>query len=137
MAAKIAYRINHPVSAQAFVALLARTTLGARRPLENRVCVENMLKHANLTVTAWQGERLVGIARCLTDFHYCCYVSDLAVDEACQHQGIGRALLDAVEAQLTPPAKIILLAAPQAVDYYQKIGFVAVDTGRVRAVQPV
>src|SRR5262249_36601445 len=59
---------------------------GLVRPIDDRGRVERMLAHANLIVTARQDGRLVGLARSLTDFCFCCYLSDLAVDRACQGQ---------------------------------------------------
>ena len=88
-----------------------------------------MLAHANLTVTAWDGETLVGVARALTDFSWCCYLSDLAVDKAYQHQGIGRELIARVRAEAGEDANFLLLSAPEAMDYYPKIGLGAVTNG--------
>lgn len=82
-----------------------------------------MLHHANVLATAWSGPQLIGVARGLTDFAYCCYLSDLAVDKLHQNQGIGRELMEMVRQQLQPACKIILLAAPAATEYYCKIGF--------------
>jgi predicted N-acetyltransferase YhbS len=85
--------------------------------------IKAMLKHTNLLCTAWDGGKLVGIARSLTDFEYCCYLSDLGVDEAYQKQGIGRELIRLTQTKLGSGAKIILLAAPKAHEYYSRIGF--------------
>ena len=84
-----------------------------------------MLQHANLLCTAWDGEKLVGLARSVTDFEYCCYLSDLAVDEKYQKQGIGKQLIELTRSRLGRKAKIILLSAPKAEAYYPKIGFSA------------
>ncbi|MDR1529453.1 MAG: GNAT family N-acetyltransferase [Burkholderiales bacterium] len=119
----IIFHTDTIISVDQFITLLRQTTLGERRPLSDPARIEKMLRQANLTVSAWDGERLIGIARCLTDFDYCCYISDLAVSETYQRQGIGKALIALVQKQLHPEAKIILLAAPQAYDYYGKIGF--------------
>ncbi len=108
-----------------FVDLLRRSTLAERRPVDDVKCIEAMLQHANLLCTAWHGEKLVGVARSVTDFEYCCYLSDLAVDEAYQKQGIGRELIRLTQSRLGKRAKIILLAAPKAEGYYPKIGFEA------------
>ncbi len=59
----------------------------------------------------------------MTDFHYCCYLSDLAVDTAYQRQGIGARLIELTRLELKPQAKIILLAAPAATEYYPRLGF--------------
>jgi len=119
----IQYSDSRPISAPEFIDLLRRSTLAERRPVENLKCLEAMLRHANLLCTAWDGDRLVGVARSLTDFEYCCYLSDLAVDEAYQKLGIGRQLIVRTQAKLGAQAKIILLAAPKAEAYYPRIGF--------------
>ncbi|QMT39627.1 GNAT family N-acetyltransferase [Neisseria shayeganii] len=118
----IDYRINAPVSAEQFAGLLSRCSLGGRRPTDLAV-LRNMLEQADLTVSAWDATELVGIARSLTDFAYCCYLSDLAVADSHQRAGIGRALLDHTAGRLPSGCKIVLLSAPQAVDYYPHIGF--------------
>jgi predicted N-acetyltransferase YhbS len=80
-----------------------------------------MIKHANLIVTAREDGKLVGISRSLTDFSFCTYLSDLAVDKNYQKKGIGKELIRQTKLA-TPTAKLILLAAPKAIDYYPKIG---------------
>ena len=82
-----------------------------------------MRDNANLVVTAWDGDKLVGIARSLTDFGYVTYLADLAVDEAYQRQGIGKRLIEETRARMAPTCKIVLLAAPRANEYYPQIGF--------------
>jgi predicted N-acetyltransferase YhbS len=82
-----------------------------------------MLRHANLLCTAWDADKLVGVARSVTDFAFCCYLSDLAVDEAYQKRGIGRKLIELTRSRLGPKATVILLAAPKAEAYYPRIGF--------------
>jgi GNAT superfamily N-acetyltransferase len=115
---------HHPIDADAFVDLLRRSTLGERRPLDDRETMAAMVEHADLLATAWDpAGKLVGVARSVTDFSYCCYLSELAVDTAVQRAGIGRGLIVATLAALGPRASLILLAAPAAVDYYPRIGF--------------
>lgn len=119
----IQYRVNAPMTTDQFIDVLRRSTLGERRPVDDRACMEAMVKYGNLCVTAWDGDKIVGVARSLTDFHYACYLSDLAVDVAYQRSGIGRRLIDVTQQQLASKCKIRLLAAPAAADYYPKIGF--------------
>ena len=82
-----------------------------------------MAANGNLCVTCWDGETLVGVARSVTDFHYCCYLSDLAVDASCQRQGIGKELIRLTQERLGPRCKLILLSAPDASSYYPHLGF--------------
>lgn len=103
-------------------ALYAGCSLGARRPIDDDARFGAMLAHANLTVTAWDGTQLVGIARSLSDFGFTTYLADLAVRDAYQRRGIGRELIRRTQLA-APQAKIVLLAAPAAVDYYPHIGF--------------
>ncbi len=110
-------------SAAEFIDVLRRSTLGERRPLEDMTCMQQMTAHANLWVTCRADGILVGVARCLTDFGYVCYLADLAVDQNFARRGIGRRLIEETCGRLGPEAKIVLIAAPKAVDYYPHIGF--------------
>ena len=118
----IQYRINAKITPGQLVDILERSGLAERRPVEDAVCIAGMVANGNLTVTAWNGDALVGIARSVTDFYYCCYLSDLAVDRDYQRQGIGRELIARTQAELGQRCTIILLSAPKAVDYYPRIG---------------
>lgn len=119
----IEYKINTPLTTEQFIELLRDSTLAGRRPVDDRECMAGMVNNSNLMVTAWDGERLVGIARSMTDFHYACYLSDLAVHEKYQRCGIGRKLQRLTRDQLGPQCKLILVAAPDANSYYEHIGF--------------
>lgn len=123
MNSDIIYAEDRPLSSQQFIDLLSRSSLGERRPLQDEECIDGMLKHGNLLVTAWHGDRPVGVARSVTDFHYCCYLSDLAVDSAYQKRGIGLELQRQTQRRLGPRCKVILLAAPAAASYYPRIGY--------------
>lgn len=118
----IDYSTTRKPTVSEFAAVLNRSSLGARRPVDDVARMAKMLEHANLICTAWDGALLVGVARSLTDFTYCCYLSDLAVDKAYQRKGIGRSLIALTRDQLHPEAKLILLAAPAARDYYPHLG---------------
>lgn len=117
----ITYQIEKNLTITEFKALLEKSTLAERRPVNEPDRLAKMLEHGNLMVTARNNGQLVGLARSLTDFLYCTYLSDLAVDAAWQKQGIGKELIRQTKLA-TPQAMIILLAAPKAVDYYPKIG---------------
>ncbi|MFA6958156.1 MAG: GNAT family N-acetyltransferase [Thermoanaerobaculia bacterium] len=119
----ITYRIGNDIDLDAFIELYRASTLGERRPIGNRETMAAMLEHGNLTVSAWDGERLVGVSRSLTDFAYVAYLADLAVHAEYQRQGIGIELIARTRAAMGPDSSIILLAAPAAADYYPKIGF--------------
>lgn len=89
--------------------------------------MEGMVANSNLTVSAWDETLLVGIARSVTDFHYACYLSDLAVHEEYQKTGIGKRLQSLTREQLGPRCKLILIAAPGADSYYARFGFTRTD----------
>lgn len=120
---KIDYRDDAPISVEQAIDLYRRSTLAERRPVERPDVFEGMLKNASLVVSAWHGERLVGIARTLTDFAYVAYLADLAVDGDYQRQGIGKRLIEETKRCLWPECMIVLLAAPRANDYYPRLGF--------------
>jgi len=118
----VTYKTNISLDLAVAIELYRASTLGERRPVDDEACMAQMLQHANLTITAWDGDLLVGIARSLTDWCYCCYLSDLAVRTSHQRSGIGKELIHRTQAALGPKATVILLAAPAAVVYYPHIG---------------
>lgn len=118
----IAYTHESDVSADEFRQILISSTLGERRPVDDLDRLNRMLRNANLVITARDGSRLVGISRAVTDFSYCCYLSDLAVDSAYQRQGIGRRLIEETRRHAGDEATLILVAAPAAESYYPSIG---------------
>ena len=91
--------------------------------------LERMLRQADIIVTARDGTRLVGVSRAISDFAYCCYLSDLAVDVAYQRQGIGKRLIDETRKTAGEGATLILVAAPAAETYYPKIGMTPIASG--------
>ena len=119
----IDYRDSASITAEQAIDLYKRSTLGERRPVHNIQTFEAMLNNANLTITAWDGEKLIGISRSLTDFAYVAYLADLAVDQEYQRSGIGKQLIEETKARLGAECMIVLLAAPKANEYYEHIGF--------------
>lgn len=119
----LTFAIENNLGANEFIDILKRSTLAERRPVKERARIETMVKNADLIVTARDGAgRLVGVSRCLTDFSFCCYCSDLAVDAACQGQGIGARLIEESKRAGGDQAHFFLLSAPAAVGFYEKIG---------------
>ncbi|WP_159564592.1 GNAT family N-acetyltransferase [Budvicia diplopodorum] len=119
----IVYKDNAPLNAELMIGLYSKCSLGARRPIDQPQIFEGMIEHSNLIITAWDGEKLVGISRCLTDFNYITYLADLAVDEDYQKQGIGKQLIRETQSRVKDTCRIVLLAAPDANDYYPALGF--------------
>lgn len=117
----ISYNLNDSVSPDE-VAEVFRAS-GIRRPSNDIPRLEKMIANANLIVCARQGGRLVGIARALTDFSYCCYISDLAVDRTYSGKGIGKELLRRVQDAAGEEAMILLLSTSNSESYYPRIGF--------------
>jgi GNAT superfamily N-acetyltransferase len=111
-----------------FIDVLRRSTLAERRPADDPEAIRGMLEHADLIVTARIDGRLVGISRAITDFHYCTYLSDLAVDEAYQRRGIGKELIHRTHEAAGRQTHLILLAAPKARGYYPRIGMTGQDS---------
>jgi predicted N-acetyltransferase YhbS len=117
----ITYAIENNLDVEEFKSVLIRSTLGQRRPVDNHDRMTEMIRNANITITARENGLLIGVARSLSDFAFCTYLSDLAVDEKFQKQGIGKELIRRTKLE-APDAKLILLAAPAAREYYPKIG---------------
>lgn len=117
----LVYRVGNNLDMDVVIELYEASTLGQRRPIQDRERMATMLRNANLVVTAWEGDLLVGIARSVTDFAYCTYLSDLAVRLSHQRQGIGRELIRRTR-EMGGEATVILLSAPAASGYYPRLG---------------
>jgi len=119
----VAYQLEPNLSAQEFIDCLVRSTLAERRPVDNREIILGMLKNADILVSARTGDGLlVGVSRAITDYSYCTYLSDLAVDKAFQGLGIGRELIERTHEAAGHGTMLLLLSAPAAESYYPHIG---------------
>ncbi len=125
----ITYAIEDGLAAEEFVDVLKRSGLAARRPMDKPDVIRAMVENADLVISARDGGgRLVGVARSVTDFAYCCYLSDLAVDRECQRRGIGKELMRRTkEAAGGGKIALLLLSAPDGMDYYRKAGLEKFD----------
>ena len=123
----ITYRHNAPLDVHDIVRVFESS--GIVRPTTDLPRIERMFAAADVVVSAWSGDVLVGVCRALSDFSYCCYLSDLAVAQPFQGQGIGRRLLAELKGAVGDTVSIVLLAAPGAMSYYPKLGFAALDNG--------
>lgn len=119
---EITYHVEPALTAAEFIDVLTRSTLGERRPIDELPRMESMLRHADVIVTARHDGRLVGISRAISDFSFCTYLSDLAVDVAYQRLGIGKELIRRTHQEAGLDTQLILIAAPKAREYYPHIG---------------
>jgi GNAT superfamily N-acetyltransferase len=118
----VTYQIEPGLTPAEFIDVLVRSTLAERRPVGDPDTIRPMLANAGVIVTARVGNLLVGVSRAVTDFAYCTYLSDLAVDGAYQRRGIGRELIRRTHEAAGLNTTLILLAAPKAVAYYPHVG---------------
>ena len=118
----ISFAFEPGLSAEEFQAVLVASTLAERRPTNDLARLDRMLRNADVIATARDGTRLVGVSRAITDFAYSCYLSDVAVDVAYQHRGIGKRLIEETHRAAGDGTTLVLLAAPAAESYYGKIG---------------
>lgn len=123
----IEYRQNYPLASTDIAAVFDAS--GIRRPTNDLGRIERMFANADLVFSAWYEGKLVGVCRALTDFSYCCYLSDLAVDRAFQKHGIGRGLIANVRSAIGEEVALILVSAPEAMAYYPKLGFEKIENG--------
>lgn len=124
---KIEYLHNAPLDAAAVAAVFDSS--GLRRPTDDLARIARMFANANLVISAWHKGQLIGVCRALTDFSYCCYLSDLAVAKEYQHHGIGREMIAQVQAVIGEEVALMLLASPEAMGYYPKLGFEKIENG--------
>ncbi len=127
----LTYKTDVSITVEQFIDVLQRSGLAARRPVGNSARIQIMLDNANLLVTAWNDDKLIGVSRALTDHSYCCYLSDLAVDKAYQGKGIGKQLIEITHEAGGGKTNVslILLSAPDAFSFYERIGLAKIDNG--------
>lgn len=119
----IRYGVEPALTPSEFIDVLRRSTLAERRPVSDLSAISGMLLHADIILTARSVlGQLVGVSRAITDYHYCTYLSDLAVDVDYQRQGIGRELIRRTHETAGLATRLILLSAPTASTYYPHIG---------------
>lgn len=118
---KIDYTIENDLNPEEFLEVLYESTLSERRPVNDRERIVAMVKNSNLIITARENGKLIGVARSVSDYAYATYLSDLAVNIKFQKLGIGKELIRQTKAA-APLAKLILLSAPAAIEFYPKIG---------------
>ncbi|MDQ0229312.1 GNAT family N-acetyltransferase [Metabacillus malikii] len=123
----ITYKLNAPLTAED-VARVYKSS-GIKRPIDDLPRIQRMIEHADITFTAWDEHKLIGIARAITDYSYCCYLSDLAVDKTYQYKGIGKQLVRLLQEEIGEEVALLLLSSPTAMEYYPKIGFDKIDNG--------
>ncbi|WP_160725963.1 GNAT family N-acetyltransferase [Bacillus sp. USDA818B3_A] len=123
----VVLKINAEVKPEELSAVFKQS--GIRRPYEDLPRLQKMIENADILISAWEDEKLVGVARAVTDFSYCCYLSDLAVDKEYQKRGIGRELVRLVQERIGEGVTLLLLASPIAMEYYPRIGFDSVHNG--------
>ena len=123
----IEYKVNAPLATEQIVPVFESS--GIHRPTADSARIRRMFDNANLVVSAWDNEILVGISRALTDYSYCCYLSDLAVRKEYQRMGIGRTLIRITRERAGRPSMLLLLSAPEAMEYYPKLEFARVGNG--------
>ena len=118
----VTYRLEPGLNPEDFIDVLVRSRLAERRPVSDLPTIRAMLTNADVIVTARLDGLLVGVSRAITDFAYCTYLSDLAVDKRHQRQGIGRELIRRTHEAAGLHTTLILLAAPKAQTYYPHVG---------------
>lgn len=118
----IEYKNTPDLDVSQLIELYVASTLGERRPVDDRERMAAMLRYGNLLITAWDGDLLVGVSRSITDWVWTTYLADLAVRDTYQRQGIGKELMRRTQ-EAAPQAKLLLLAAPAAANYYGHVGF--------------
>ncbi len=125
----VTYALEPDLASEEFVDVLERSTLARRRPTDDAERVRRMVRNADIVICARDGARLVGVARAITDFSYCCYLSDLAVDSAYQGGGIGTELMRRTHDAAGHETTLVLLSAPDSMSYYAHAGLDRIDNG--------
>jgi N-acetylglutamate synthase-like GNAT family acetyltransferase len=123
----IEYRHNYPLDPADVIRVFDSS--GMRRPTKDVARIARMIANANLMISAWSDGKLVGLCRALTDYANCCYLADLAIDRDFQKHGIGKQLIQRLQAAIGEEVSLVLLSTSVAMSYYPKMGFAKVENG--------
>ncbi|GAC1522974.1 MAG: GNAT family N-acetyltransferase [Chloroflexota bacterium] len=123
---EIMYRNDQRPAIDAIAALYKKSFL--QRPIEDLPRLQRMYDHSPLVLTAWDGDRLVGILRGWSDEGFVGYIADLAVDPAYQRSGIGKRLRD-LAIETSAEVQFALRAADAAAHYYDHVGWTKIENG--------
>lgn len=118
---EIVYKQDEAVTGEQVAELFRKS--GIKRLVHDADRIQKMIQNADVMISAWHGDKLVGIARSITDFYYCCYLSDLAVDKESQKNGVGKRLVELTQEKLGEEVSLVLLSSPVAMEFYPRIGF--------------
>ncbi|MCC3355644.1 GNAT family N-acetyltransferase [Bacillus sp. REN16] len=124
---QISYKVNEPIKAEELSNVFK--TSGIKRPTDDLKRLQRMIENSNPLITAWDNGQLIGVARAITDYSYCCYLSDLAVNKNYQNNGIGKELVRLLQEHIGGEVALLLLSSPIAMEYYPKIGFEKIENG--------
>jgi ribosomal protein S18 acetylase RimI-like enzyme len=122
MNTKITYKSDVVPTAQQIIGLYNDVQLP--RPTHDPQRIQMMFENSDLIVTAWDGDKLVGVSRTITDWVWCSYLADLAVSPNYERLGIGKTLVQLSKQKIGEQSMLLLLSVPTAMDYYPKVGFV-------------
>ena len=117
---EITYKINAELDIEDVCRLYDDS--GLRRPTRDLLRMTEMYVNSPLVVSAWRGDRLIGVARTLTDFSWSSYLADLAVAKDFQRSGVGRKLYDLTRREVGAGSMLLLISVPGAEDFYRRLG---------------
>ncbi|MEZ2719063.1 GNAT family N-acetyltransferase [Niallia circulans] len=124
---QISYKVNESIKAEELSEVFK--TSGIKRPSDDLNRLQQMIDNSNVLITAWYNNQLIGVTRAITDYCYCCYLSDLAVNKNYQNRGIGKELVRLLKEHNGDEVALLLLSSPIAMEYYPKIGFEKIENG--------
>ncbi|AZB16979.1 GNAT family N-acetyltransferase [Chryseobacterium indologenes] len=118
----IIFKINEKIEIKTIKDLFFMSDYLPISNMNDDLRLQKMFDNANLVVSAWSENKLVGIARSLCDFSYCCYLSDICVNKEFRHLNIGKRLIEITREHAGKECKIILHSSEDALNFYDKIG---------------
>lgn len=123
----ISTRINEPIKLNQFLNLYRQANFVQDKWQDDPKRLQTMLDHTQLMVSLWDGTKLIGVARCLTDFEDSCYLSEIVIHPDYRGQHLGEQLIKTIRLYLGDRVSLILRADHAAIGFYKRIGLPRVD----------
>jgi ribosomal protein S18 acetylase RimI-like enzyme len=116
----VTYSHRKPPDASQLLELFHQAPWAENRSLDD---VKEMLRHTDLTLSAWDGDRLIGFGRVLTDFIYRATIWDVIVDRAYQGQGVGTEIVRRILSHPRLKRVELFWLCTRRPGFYEKLGF--------------
>ena len=114
------FSLDRQVLPEDLLKLMLQTSWGKERTVAG---LRRMLGICTITLGVWDGDKLVGFARAISDGTYRSLIEDIIVDADYRGRGIGAKIIRMLADRLSNVKHIYLFTGKHMEPYYNRFGF--------------